>query len=94
MSVKHTDWRARWLSWVDDWERSAEIAGLGGLVSSLKDAAQPFAPVAAQLLWVAQPTLGLFTEAEAIGALAELLDQPKPAREPGQTAPVPSESDQ
>jgi hypothetical protein len=47
----------------------------------MQEGLRPLFPVAAQLLWVAQPTFSLFGEAEAIGALAGLLEEPDAQRE-------------
>jgi len=63
-----------WLERVERWRELANEAGLGGIIDSLGAAFQPLSPLAAQLLWIAQPTLGLFGEAENIGELADLLD--------------------
>jgi hypothetical protein len=42
----------------------------------LLDAGQPLALLAAQLLWIAQPTLGLLGSRRRLGRLAELLERP------------------
>jgi hypothetical protein len=39
-------------------------------------AAEPLGPLGAQLLWVAQPTLGLFMSRDRITSVARLLEQP------------------
>jgi hypothetical protein len=64
-----------WLERVERWRELANEAGLGGIIDSLGVAFQPLSPLAAQLLWIAQPTLNLFGEAERVGELADFLDQ-------------------
>ncbi|MHB8627850.1 MAG: hypothetical protein ACYDEO_16800 [Aggregatilineales bacterium] len=59
-----------------DWTRRVRALGLDGLLGALLDAAGPIAPLAGQLLYVAQPTLGLFIPRQSINQWAELLDRP------------------
>jgi hypothetical protein len=47
---------------------------LGGVVGTLREGLHPLTPLIAQCLWIAQPTLALLGDADAIAALAELLD--------------------
>ncbi|MCC7452003.1 MAG: hypothetical protein IT324_31650 [Anaerolineae bacterium] len=58
------------------WSAQLRSAGLDGLVGTLLDAAEPLGPLGAQLLWIAQPALGLLTPADEIDELARLLDDP------------------
>ena len=58
------------------WVRRVRALGLDGLLGALLDAAEPLAPIAGQLLYVAQPTLGLFIPRQSINQWAELLDRP------------------
>ena len=81
MSNPGTGSRQQWLNRAAEWEQRASDAGLAGVYSTLRDALMPLGPVAAQLLWVAQPTLGLFGDADSIGALADLLEQPASHRD-------------
>jgi hypothetical protein len=76
MSNQGTGSRQQWLNRAAQWEQRASDAGLAGVYGSLRDALMPLGPLAAQFLWVAQPTFGLFGEADSIGALADLLEQP------------------
>jgi hypothetical protein len=76
MSNPGTGSRQQWLNWVREWEQRASDAGLAGVYGSLREVLMPLGPVAAQILWVAQPTFGLFGEADSIGALANLLERP------------------
>lgn len=51
--------------------------GLLDFAGLLLDVAEPLSPIGAQVLWVAQPTLGLFVESEKISAWAHLLEDPQ-----------------
>jgi hypothetical protein len=64
---------------VSGWSARLNAAGLIGLVEALMDAAEPLGPLGAQLLWVAQPALGMVMPsdtADDIDGLARLLDDP------------------
>jgi hypothetical protein len=76
MSHEGFDWQDRWLALAHRWQGRADQAGLGGVSRAVVEALQPLAPLAAQLLWVAQPTLSLFGRGEAVGVLAEMLENP------------------
>jgi hypothetical protein len=76
MSRDEFDWQERWHTLARGWQQRAEQAGLGDVSSAVMEALQPLAPLAAQLLWVAQPTFGLIGRGAAIGALAEMLEHP------------------
>lgn len=60
------------------WSARLRSAGLGGLVEALLDVAEPLGPLGAQLLWIAQPALGVVMPAAAddLDSLAQLLDDP------------------
>jgi hypothetical protein len=70
-----------------DENRQAELAGqlarriqrwgLGGPVSVILDALEPFAFVGGQLLWILQPTLGLLVGSERIAEYALMLERPE-----------------
>lgn len=47
------------------------------MASLCLEAFEPLSPFAAQLLWVMQPTLGLVTDRDRIGAWAALLEDPQ-----------------
>jgi hypothetical protein len=49
---------------------------LDGMVEFLLTIAEPLGPLGAQVLWVAQPTLGLFMSRDRISKIARLLEQP------------------
>jgi hypothetical protein len=76
MSNEGFDWQDRWLTLAHRWQERAEQAGLGGVSSAVVEALQPLAPLAAQVLWVAQPTFSLIGRGEAVGVLAEMLEYP------------------
>ncbi len=58
------------------WAERLRSLGLQGIIAALLEGGAPLAPLAGQLLYIAQPTLGLFVSRRAIGDLAEWLDQP------------------
>jgi hypothetical protein len=76
MSSDEFDWQERWLTLARNWRQRAEEAGLGDVSSAVMEALQPLAPLAAQVLWVAQPTFSLIGRGAAVGALAEMLESP------------------
>ncbi len=78
-------WSMRWLTRVEQWQHRAADAGLLGVMTAIQEGLRPLAPLAAQLLWVAQPTFRLFGETDAIEALAALLNDP--AQCEAETAP-------
>jgi hypothetical protein len=53
--------------------RAARLSGVAG---ALLDAAEPLGTLGAHLLWIAQPTLGLFVPRAEIDALARIMDEP------------------
>jgi hypothetical protein len=79
MATEGNRWHARWVEWMDLWQSRADQAGLAGVAEALREGLRPLAPLAAQVLWVAQPSFALFGEADAISALADLLEHPEPA---------------
>ncbi len=66
----------RWAARLSRWSRHLHAARLGGLVEVLLEAAEPLGPLGAQVLWVAQPTLGLLVPRDEIASLARLLEAP------------------
>jgi hypothetical protein len=72
VSVERHAWEPRLARWAE----RLRAARLIGAVGTLLDAAEPLGPLGAQLLWVAQPTLGLFLPRAEIASLARLLDEP------------------
>jgi hypothetical protein len=71
-----TDTRARLQCRLAEWSARLRATGLDDLAGAFLGAAEPFGPLGAQLLWVAQPALGLLLPREEIGDLACLLDDP------------------
>ena len=65
-----------WLKRFTRWGERLRAARLDSVVSVLLDVAEPLGPIGAQLLWVAQPTLGLFVSHTEIDSLARWLDEP------------------
>jgi hypothetical protein len=67
-----------WTQRVAQWRRRLSDLGLDGLLVALAPIARPLGPLAAQVLWMAQPTLRLVGGAvsEETGMLASILDDP------------------
>lgn len=68
----------RWIQRTDALRARLADVGLEGLLVSLAQVVRPLGPLAAQVLWMAQPTLGTLegTLSQEAGALANLLDDP------------------
>ncbi len=58
------------------WREQLHKLGLLDFAGLLLDVVEPLSPIGAQVLWVAQPTLGLLVESEKISAWAHLLEDP------------------
>jgi|GEM_PF-1049544 len=65
------------LPWLATCKQRLHALGLDGLLGALLDAAAPLAPLGAQLLYVAQPTLGLALSPRVISQLADVLEEPE-----------------
>ena len=75
-TVEHSPDSDPWDQRLARWSRRLHAAHLDGLVGALLEAAEPLGPLGAQVLWVAQPTLGLWVPREEITALAQRLERP------------------
>jgi hypothetical protein len=58
------------------WIQQVKARKLGGVVSVALDALAPLGPLGAQLVYVAQPALGLFIAHDALTELAQSLEEP------------------
>jgi hypothetical protein len=58
------------------WGERLRTSRLDSIVGALLDVVEPLGPIGAQLLWVAQPTLGLLIPRKEIDMLARWLDEP------------------
>jgi hypothetical protein len=58
------------------WIRQMKERGLGGALRLTLDALEPLGPLGAQMLYVAQPALGLFGAGDALHRLAQALEEP------------------
>lgn len=67
---------AGWSPRLTRWAQRLRAARLDGLIGALLDAAEPLGPLGAQLLWIAQPTLGLLVPRDEIASLARLIEAP------------------
>jgi hypothetical protein len=65
-----------WTPRLRRWAQRLRAAGLDGAVGALLDAAEPLGPLGAQMLWIAQPALGLVAPRDEVASLARLLDAP------------------
>jgi hypothetical protein len=61
---------------IKEWRTRIEELGVEGIVDTLLVAFTPFAPIGAQLLYIAQPVMGLFVERNSISRWATLLEEP------------------
>lgn len=59
-----------------EWIAAIRARGWGDAFSTALDVLEPFGPLGAQLLWVAQPAARLGGWGETLGALARALEQP------------------
>ncbi len=59
------------------WAARLRRLGLADLSLLALDGLRPLGALAGQLLWAAQPTLGLFVDSGEIGTLAEVLERPE-----------------
>jgi hypothetical protein len=75
-SVEHSHENDEWVERLARWSERLHAARLDGLIGALLDAAEPLGPLGAQVLWVAQPTLGLLVPRDEIAALARMLEAP------------------
>jgi hypothetical protein len=65
-----------WADRLGRWSKRLHAARLNGLVGMLLDVVEPLGPLGAQMLWVAQPTLGLLVPRDEVASLARLLEAP------------------
>ena len=61
---------------INRWRTRIEELGVGGMVDTLLIVMAPLAPIGAQLLYIAQPVMGLFVERNSISQWATLLEEP------------------
>lgn len=59
-----------------DWIERIKARGLGNWLALALDVLEPLGPLGAQVVWVAQPVLGLWLPRSALGGLAEALEAP------------------
>ncbi|NLE52056.1 MAG: hypothetical protein GX613_11685 [Chloroflexi bacterium] len=67
---------ARWADRLDRWSARLRARRLDGIAGALLDAIEPLGPFGAQMLWVAQPALGLLAPRDEVASLARLLEAP------------------
>lgn len=66
----------RWTARLARWSQRLRAAHLSVGIGVLLDVLEPLGPLGAQMLWVAQPTLGLFVPREDVHSLARLIEAP------------------
>ncbi len=74
MSQQESDFRTVWLTRLRGWRAQLDKAGLGGLADGFEQVFKPLGPLAAHILWFSQPGFALFGQYDAIGGLADLLE--------------------
>ena len=65
-----------WRDRLSRWAERLRAAHLDHAVGAALDLCEPLGPIGAQVLWVAQPTLGLFVPRGEVASLARLLESP------------------
>jgi hypothetical protein len=59
-----------------DWVQQAKARGLGAALGLALDVLEPFGALGAQVLWTAQPVLGVFVPREVVNGIAQLMEEP------------------
>lgn len=64
------------LDTVERWRKQIDHLGVGGIINTLLLAFAPLAPFGAQLIYVAQPVVGLWVKRDTLNQWADLLENP------------------
>ena len=59
------------------WLEAVRTRKLTGVILWALDILEPFAPLSAQLLYIAQPMFGIFGGRQVVGDIARALEQPE-----------------
>lgn len=59
-----------------EWVQQLRARGLGHALGTALEALEPLGALGAQVLWIAQPVLGLFVARDALDGLARALEEP------------------
>ncbi|RMG82477.1 MAG: hypothetical protein D6712_14560 [Chloroflexi bacterium] len=59
------------------WLEAVRTRKLTGVILWALDILEPFGPLSAQLLYIAQPTFGIFGGRQVVGDIAHALEQPE-----------------
>ncbi|MFN8375825.1 MAG: hypothetical protein U0694_23505 [Anaerolineae bacterium] len=58
------------------WLRTIKAHGWENIFSAVLDVLEPFGALGAQALWVLQPALSILVSREALGSIAQALEEP------------------
>jgi hypothetical protein len=58
------------------WIEQAKRNGWGDFLGTALDVLEPFGPLGAQMLWIAQPALSLWVARDVVNELASALEEP------------------
>lgn len=59
-----------------EWVQQVRQRGLSNALGVALDVIEPFGPLGAQLLWVAQPLLGMVVSRDVLDSMAQTLEEP------------------
>ena len=59
-----------------DWVRQIQARGLGDALGLALDVLEPLGVLGAQLIWVAQPVLGVWFKRDTVRSIAQTLETP------------------
>jgi len=59
-----------------DWVREIQARGLGDALGLALDVLEPLGVLGAQLIWVAQPVLGVWFKRDTVRSIAQTLETP------------------
>ena len=59
-----------------DWLENIKARGMGDTLITVLDVLEPIGPLGAQVLWLAQPLLGVFGWHKVTGEIANALEEP------------------
>lgn len=60
-----------------EWIEQVRIRNLNGILGIALDIIEPLGPLGAQLLWIAQPVMGLLGAHNLVGEIARMVETPE-----------------